>query len=132
MNGSKNSNCGQMLPKDSTLLFTTHSTTTLKSTLPREIRKDGVHFKIETSENQHNTATKHSISKALLNQAQVKILEWPNNHHLSGLMTQNPLLCNTSYTGITKASIATLDEIKHIRDVNTCEARKLSNINWQV
>lgn len=116
-------------PTDSTLLFTTHLGTTLKSSLQREIRKDGIHFKTEISENQHNTATKHSISNAVISQAQVKIQEWPNNHQISGLIKRNSLLHNTLHTGITKPSTATLEEIKHIKDVNTCEAWKTSNIN---
>lgn len=73
-----------------------------QSSLQREIRKDGVHFK--TRENQSNIDTKHCISKALINQVQVKIEEWPNNHHISGLTKRNSLLINALHTGITKAS----------------------------
>lgn len=103
-----------------------------KSSLQSETRKSGVQFKMEATENQQNTATKYSISKALINQAQVKIQEWPNNHHIPGLIKRNSLLCNTLDAGIPKTSTTTLEEIKHIKDVNTCEARMTSNTNWQV
>lgn len=121
-NESKTSKCSQMQPMESMLFYWTHGlntaiyytfSTTLKSSLQREIRKDGIHFKTEVSENQHNTDTKHSISNAVISQAQVKIQEWPNNHQISGLIKRNALLHKTWHTGITKASIATLEKIKH-------------------
>lgn len=118
---------------DSILPFTSHSSTTLKSSLQREIRKDGVHFKTETSENQHNTATKYSIFKAPINKSstgQNTGVAKPSSHFRINKKELSPV--QYLYAGITKTSTAILEEIKHIRDVNTCEARKTSNTNWQV
>lgn len=131
MNGSKNLTCRQMQLMDSILPFTSHSSTTLKSSLQREIRKDGVHFKTETSENQHNTATKYSIFKALINKSstgQNTGVAKPSSH----FRINKKDYVQYMYAGITKTSTATLEVIKHIRDVNTCEARKTSNTTWQV